>query len=170
MQTGPNWNIGFEFTFLKPRFENNVAFSTMQADGASFESFRDTEFDDIDISSTIPSDTFSAGSSIEAYTIDVEATKDICFQSWFVSASTGIRFASVEQSYLAELRDNTGTARGRIDHQQTLDRIGPTIGIQTARPVTYNLIVFGKARGSILLADGESTLNAGEDLTSPLRS
>jgi hypothetical protein len=38
-------SAGVEFTFLKPHFESNLAFSTLQSDGATFENFSDTEFD-----------------------------------------------------------------------------------------------------------------------------
>lgn len=36
---------GFEFTFVKPRFERNVAFSTLVGDGAGNDVFTETEFD-----------------------------------------------------------------------------------------------------------------------------
>ena len=38
------WTAGVEAVFLKPQFENNVAFTVIAADGASFETFSDTEF------------------------------------------------------------------------------------------------------------------------------
>jgi hypothetical protein len=38
-----SWNAGVELTFLQPRFSDNPAFSVMQADGSSFESFRDSQ-------------------------------------------------------------------------------------------------------------------------------
>ena len=218
-------NAGFEFTFLKPRFSDNVAFTAMQADGASFESFRGSEFEydlelsprawlsvdgcaglglratywqldqdanaiaasppangfgridhpsfgDIDISTTIPGDRFVAMSGIEAYSIDLEATKQMRFNLWAVTAGTGVRYASVEQSYLAELTNSAGTRQGQIDFQQNLGGFGPTISLNTARPLGQCFTIFGKARGSLLWGDGTVELDAGEDLdlTTPFRT
>ncbi|MGL4513014.1 MAG: hypothetical protein ACRCT8_07960 [Lacipirellulaceae bacterium] len=39
-----SYTAGVELTFLKPRFESNVAFTTLQSDGALFESTSDSEF------------------------------------------------------------------------------------------------------------------------------
>lgn len=73
-------------------------------------------------------------------------------------------FASVEQSYLAELTNAAGTTQGQIDFQQSLEGFGPTISFQAMRPMSRCLSIFGKARGSLLWGDGQSQLNAGEDL------
>ena len=211
------YSVGFEFTFLKPRFENNPAFTTMDSDGASFEDFNDTEFDydlelaprlwiehacdnglglralywqfdhspgsavdsppangfgridnppfgTVDISSTIPTDTYLATSDLNAFTIDLEATKITDFCSWSLGLSGGLRYAEVEQSYFAELRDAAGTARGRIDFDHRISGVGPTISLHASRTCFYDVIFFGMARGSLLYGDGESRLAAGEDL------
>ncbi len=39
------WSAGVEFTFLKPHFDSNVAFTTLNGDGATMESFTETNFD-----------------------------------------------------------------------------------------------------------------------------
>ncbi len=41
---GPRFSLGVDFTFLKPHFENNVAFTTLDSDGATTETFTDSEF------------------------------------------------------------------------------------------------------------------------------
>ena len=41
----PAWFAGAEFTFVKPRFSENVAFTTLDDDGAGTRTFTDTEFD-----------------------------------------------------------------------------------------------------------------------------
>ena len=41
----PRWSAGIEFAILKPHFSNNVAFTTIQSDGASFETRQETDFD-----------------------------------------------------------------------------------------------------------------------------
>ncbi|MGI9427087.1 MAG: Lpg1974 family pore-forming outer membrane protein [Bythopirellula sp.] len=43
--SGPMWMAGFEWTFVKPRFSENVAFTTMASDGNDNDIFVDTEFD-----------------------------------------------------------------------------------------------------------------------------
>jgi len=216
---------GFEATFVKPRFENNTAFSVMEADGASFESFRDTEFDydldfaprvflgwqrndgvgmrvtwwqfdqeaaiasanppangfgaishptfgDVDISSVIPTDTFSASSDLSAYTIDLEATKQTSFSNWDLGVGSGIRFARTEQSYRAQLRDTNNVLRGQIDYRNSLEGFGPTISLDAYRPFSSQSGIFCKARGSVLFGDGESQLTAIEDadLTTPFNT
>lgn len=221
----PAWYAGFEATFVKPRFEDNVAFTRMEADGASFESFTDTEFDydleftprvfvgwqdnsgiglratwwqfdhaaatetanppangfgaithpafgSVDNSSVIPTDTFSAASDLNAYTIDLEATREKQFSAWDVSVAGGIRYAYSEQSYSAELRDNADTFRGSIDFRQSIEGFGPTISLSAYRPIATDAGIFCKARGSVLFGDGESTLTAVEDadLTTPFNT
>lgn len=38
------WSAGIEFTFVKPHFEDNIAFTTSDSDDATFETLTDTEF------------------------------------------------------------------------------------------------------------------------------
>jgi hypothetical protein len=212
----PRFYTSFEATFVKPRIEDNVAFTTMEADGASFESFGDTEFNydleftpriflgwqrangvghgaatasgnppangfgsvthpafgDVDISSVIPTDTFSAASDLNAYTLDIEGTKETSFCGWGLGIAGGVRYAYSEQSYLAELRDNANTLRGRIDYRQSIEGLGPTISLSAYRPIATDAGFFCKARGSVLFGDGESMLNAVEDadLTTPFNT
>ncbi len=207
---------GFEATFVKPRFENNVAFTTMEADGASFESFTDTEFDcdleftpraflgwrygdkvglratwwqfdhaaatasanppangfgsithpafgAVDISSVIPTDTFTAAADLNAYTIDIEATRETSFCGWDLGVAGGVRYARSEQGYSAELRDNATALRGSIDYRQSIEGFGPTISLSAYRPIAGDAGFFCKARGSVLFGDGKSTLAAVED-------
>ena len=42
---GPRFSFGIEFTFLTPHFENNVAFTQLDSDGATTETFTETQFD-----------------------------------------------------------------------------------------------------------------------------
>jgi len=207
----------FDFAVLSAHFEDNRAFTVMQSDGVSFESFSDTEFDykleltprvwvgfesfsglglragywhydhapaivsasppangfgrvshppfgDVDISSTIPTDTFTAATDLDAYVIDFEATKSIAFGSWSMQVSGGLRYASIEQSYLAGLVNGAGVARGAIDFSHRLQGAGPTASLAVFRPITPGTTLFALARGSLLYGQGESRLNAGEDL------
>ena len=208
---------GIEAVIVKPRFENNVAFSTEESDGSSFSSFSDTEFDydleitprvflgwqhgdgvgmraswwqfdnaaavasasppangfgeithpqfgSVDISTVDPTDVFSATSELNVYAIDLELTKQALFCSWDLDIGCGVRYAFAEQRYQSQVRDDDNVLRGQIDYRQSLEGIGPTISLGAVRPLTCKLSVFGKARGSVLFGDGESSLNAGEDL------
>lgn len=206
----------FEATIVKPRFEDNVAFTVMESDGASFESFTDTEFDydlkftprvflgwqhddgvglratwwqfdhaaatasanppangfgsitsptfgNVEISSAIPTDTYTAATSLNAYAIDIEATKETSFCSWDLGVAGGVRYAYSEQGYLAELRDNANVVRDQINYRQSIEGFGPTISLSAYRPLASDAGFFCKTRASVLFGDGESSLAAVED-------
>lgn len=207
----------FEAVFVKPRYESNVAFTVMESNGTSTESFTEREFDydlefsprvyvgwrhcdgigfragwwqfdhaaapmeaspaangfgriippqfgDIDISTNVPTDVFAASTTLNAYAIDIEATKETEFCSWNFGVGGGIRYAYVEQGYLAQTSDASGDALGAIDYRQTIEGFGPTISAHAVRPINCQTALFCKARGSLLFGDGESSLTAGEDL------
>ncbi|MEM7311561.1 MAG: Lpg1974 family pore-forming outer membrane protein, partial [Planctomycetota bacterium] len=40
----PCWSGGIEFTLLRPHFENNAAFTTLDSDGDTFENFSESQF------------------------------------------------------------------------------------------------------------------------------
>jgi hypothetical protein len=208
---------GFEAVIVKPRFSDNVALTVMEADGASFESFSERQFQydlefsprvyagwqysqelglratwwqfgqvtsavtasppangfgridppsfgDIDISTVIPSDNFRATSDLDVYTIDLELTKQTQFLAWDLGVGFGIRYAQVEQSYTAELRDDDEVLRGRIHFRHRLEGFGPTVQLNAYRPIASDAGFFCLARGSVLFGDAQSRLEAGEDL------
>lgn len=216
---GPSARLyaGFEAVIVKPRFENNIAYTRVESDGVSNTSFTEREFDydlefsprvyvgwrhsdgiglratwwhfdhtagvaatnppangfgmiippafaDVDISSNVPTDSFAASTDLNAYTIDIEATKETQFQSWSLGVGFGFRYARVEQGYLARLSDAGNDPLGQIDYRQSIEGIGPTISAMAVRPITCQTAIFAKARGSLLYGDGESSLSAGEDL------
>jgi hypothetical protein len=121
-------------------------------------------FGEVDISTTIPTDTFSAASDLNAYTIDLEATKSVDFCSWWLEVSAGLRFASIDQSYFAQQRTGAGVLGGQIDFRHELQGIGPTVSLLATRPLGYCWTLFGQARGSLVFGDGSSQLVTGEDL------
>lgn len=122
-------------------------------------------FDDVDLSSTIPTDVFTATTSLNAYAIDIEATKNTQFCAWQFGMGCGFRYAYVEQDYRGELADDSGDALGQIDYQQSIEGFGPTVSFEAYRPYGCNSGIFCKARGSLLFGDSNSQLNAVEDLT-----
>lgn len=217
-----NLYVGFEFTFVKPRFEKNVAFTTFETNGTGADVFTETEFDydlvltprvflgwehsdgvgmratwwqfdndadlitaspptnglgqithpgfaDIDISSTDPDDIFRASSHLNAYTIDLEATKATSFCGWDLGVAGGVRYAYAEQGYEAEVETaDTSVASGRtidgtISYMQSIEGVGPTVSLSASRPLTCRASLFCKARGSLLFGDGESRLSGAEE-------
>jgi hypothetical protein len=208
---------GFEAVFVQPRFSDNLAFTVMESDDNSFESFEDVEFDydleftprlwlgvescdglgvratwwqfdhaaaqasanppangfgsitpptfrNVNLSTSIPSDTYSASTDLNVYTLDLEITKHASFCNWEFGFGGGLRYARAEQGYFSELRDDTQTLLGRIDYRQSIEGVGPTISLSAFRPLTCTLGTFCAARGSVLFGDGKSSLSAGDDL------
>jgi hypothetical protein len=200
---------------VKPRFDDNVAFTIMENDGATADTITDMEFDydrdasvrvwmgyefcsgiggratywhfdplrtrstvnppdngfgfilhpdfgGIDISTNVPTDTFTASASIEAFAVDLETTKRFCSPKWSAIASGGLRYAEIEQSYFAERRQQDDTSLGTIDFAHHLKGFGPTIAIRADRQMTNRLQSFLSARASLLFGDGESRLVASE--------
>lgn len=218
------WYTGFEATFVKPYFGNNVAFTTTDNSGTNstisetdFDydlefsprvflgwnrdcddvGFRATwwqfdhsastaetnppvsglgnvalpEFGGVTIESVTPTDVITADSSLNAYTIDLEATKTTNFCSWQFGMSGGFRYAYLEQGYLGLLSDDSLNALDQVDFSHSIEGFGPTIGFEAFRPYGCQSGVFCKARGSLLFGDSKSSLIADQDLslTTPSR-
>ncbi len=215
---GSTWKVGFEWTFVKPRFSENMAFTTMDSDGNNSSTFIDTEFDfnleltprvwieapvgdswswrlsywqfdhsptavttspnsngfgeithpsfgDVDISTTIPNDTFSTSSALSAYTIDLEALKRARLSDWQLGVGGGLRYASTEQNYVAQLQNVGNDVLGQINFTHKLEGFGPTISLSARRPLMRQIKLVCAARGSLLFGEGQSRLDASEDTT-----
>jgi hypothetical protein len=121
-------------------------------------------FGNVDISSTIPTDTFTAATDLDAFVIDFEVTKSIAFGSWSMQVSGGLRYASIEQSYLAGLENGAGVALGEINFSHRVQGAGPTASLTVFRPISPGTTLFALARGSLLYGEGESRLDAGDNL------
>jgi hypothetical protein len=154
--------IGFRASWWQ--FDHAAAPMEANPPANGFGRITHPEFDGIDISSNVPGDTFAASTSLNAYAVDFEFTKDTEFCSWNFGVGGGVRYAYVEQGYLATLRDSGNDALGAIDYRHTLEGFGPTISAHAFRPINCQTGLFCKARGSLLFGDGESNLTAGEDL------
>ncbi|MBA2115442.1 Lpg1974 family pore-forming outer membrane protein [Bremerella alba] len=212
-----HWFAGFEATFLKPHFTSNPAYTLMESDGSSFESFSQVEFDydlqfaprvfvglqmneeigfratwwhfdndpsvltaqppangfgsitpppfgTVDISTSIPGSTFQAGTGLTAYTLDLDVTRQYCISHWRIGAFGGLRYAEIDQNYLAQTTNASGALTGQIDYEHGLSGIGPTMGLYASVPVANRIELFSEARGSILFGEATSRLTAGEDL------
>ncbi len=154
--------VGMRFTWWDFDEEADPLTSNPPANG--FGSITHPAFGGVDISSTIPTDAFSASTSLSTHTIDIEGTKETSFCGWDFGVAGGVRYVELDQTYNAQLSDNTDTLLGEIDYSHSLEGFGPTISISASRPLSQRLDLFCKARGSILYGDSESTLTAGEDL------
>jgi hypothetical protein len=154
--------LGFRSTWWQ--FDHDANSLTAQPPSNGFGEITNPPFEGVDISSNIPTDVFTAGSGLNAYTIDLEAAKDSQFSSWNLGASCGVRYANIDQTYLAELRDATSVLRGRIQFNHRVEGVGPTMAVSSSLPLTNNLDLFGRGRGSLLFGRATSNLTAGEDL------
>lgn len=127
-------------------------------------------FGDVDVSSNVATDVFTAATGMNAYTIDVEATKEGQFSAWRLGMAAGVRFASVDQSYLTELRNAGDVLRGRIEYRHRNQGFGPTLSLNSSLPLLPRVDLFAAGRGSLLFGEATSRTVAGEDLdlTTPL--
>jgi hypothetical protein len=145
-------------------FDQGAVAPTVNPPANGFGDVTHPAFGGVDISSNVPTDTFSARSGLDAYTLDLEMLLcgELC--NWQLLTSAGVRYASISQDYLAQLRNGAGTLVGEIDYQHATDGFGPTMAVQAKRPLFGGLSFVGLARGSLLFDDSRSQLRAGEDL------
>lgn len=145
-------------------FDQGSAMLTANPPANGFGLISHPAFGAVDISSTIPTESFSARSGLDLYSIDLEMTKRADFSTWLLLAGAGVRYASIEQEYLAQLRNGANALAGQINFRHDLSGFGPTVSVQSRRPLAESLGFFGMARGSLLFGQGHSSLQAGEDL------
>jgi len=222
------WLAGFEFSFFKPHFENNVAVTRTREDQTTF-SATETPFEyDLDLaprvwlhwvspvgtgarvryqtfehepdeviaqpdadvisevaapffspfdqafvpSTTVAGERITASSELEFNIIDLEGTKRACFEDWALMASGGLRYASIDQEYIASLRDVENVLVSQTSFSHRFVGLGPTISIEARRPFGCHWRLFSSARGSVVFGDGEShqTTATDLDLTTPTNS
>ena len=130
---------------------------------SGFGSITHPAFGEVDLSTTTPGSVYSASSTLNAYTIDIEGTKSFGAGMWGAVASTGIRFGEVEQDYRSNLQNAQNVQQGTINFSHRVQGVGPTVGLRVQRPFLPRFALFGVARGSLLFGDAESTLVAVED-------
>lgn len=161
-------DVGFRATWWQ--FDHDAATATGSPPASGFGELTTPGFRDVDISSIIPTDVYAATTSMNAYTIDLEATKTADFCAWKLGMGCGFRYAYIEQGYLASMTNDTDIELGTIDYRQSIEGFGPTISFEALRPLSCRSGVFCKARGSVLFGDSKSRLVGGEDLnlTTPI--
>ncbi|MFN3150237.1 Lpg1974 family pore-forming outer membrane protein [Bremerella sp.] len=154
--------IGLRATWW--HFENDPSVLTAQPPANGFGSITPPTFGTIDISTTVPGSSFQAGTGLTAYTIDLDVTRQYRLSCWQIGAFGGLRYAEIDQKYLAQTTNASGLLTGQIDYQHGLSGIGPTMGLYASVPVANCIELFSEARGSILFGKATSQLTAGEDL------
>ncbi len=155
-------DVGFRATWWQ--FDHDAAPASGSPPASGTGEITHPGFLDVDISTEIPTDVFAAATDLNAYTIDLEATKMTDFCSWKFGMGCGFRYAHIEQGYLASLTDNTDTLLGTIDYRHSIEGFGPTVSFEALRQLNCRAGIFCKARGSILFGDSKSNLRGGEDL------
>ncbi len=114
-------------------------------------------------------DTYTAISSLEARTVDLEGTKRGDFCLWALTGSAGVRYAKIKQTYDSAIRDDTDTLTAVAVYNHGFEGVGPTFGLQAVRPLGCRLSLFSSARASILIGNGQQNLliTEGLDTTVP---
>ena len=114
-------------------------------------------------STSVPTDSLLTSSDLRVDTIDVEMTKGVHFDHWALMIAGGVRYARVDQSYLAEVRSNQGVLLADIRFDHGFDGVGPTVALQARRPLFGRFKFFSSGRISALFGNGKSTLVANDN-------
>ncbi|MCA9262993.1 MAG: hypothetical protein KDA60_04070 [Planctomycetales bacterium] len=154
-------SLGFRVVYWQ--FDHAASNATVSPDANGFGRIDHPAFGDVDLSTTIPNSVYSADSDVNAYTIDMEGTKSFACGAWAVTASGGLRFGEIDQTYRSVLTDAQGQTQGTINYDHRIQGVGPTISVRTQRPFSRYLSLFATGRGSLLYGDSDSSLLAIED-------
>jgi len=154
--------IGFRATWW--HFDQSPETLSVQPPANGFGSITHPPFENVDISTTIPGETFQASTSLKAYTLDFELTKQHRVSCWTIGVAGGVRYAELDQQYLAQTTNVAGTLSGRIDYDRGISGFGPTLSLYGSVPINRCMELFVRGRGSILFGEAESRFTAGEDL------
>jgi len=110
-----------------------------------------------------PTDTFTAESGIDVDALDVEFTKGVHFDHWALMLAGGIRYARVDQTYQAQVRNANNQLLSDASFTHGFDGVGPTISLQARRPLIFGLQFFTNARIAALFGNGKSQLIANDN-------
>lgn len=155
-------DIGVRSQFWQFDGDSQTASASPPANG--FGEIRPPTFDGVDIATNIPTDRFTANSGLKAYYVDAEVTKRGSFCNWDLLGAAGLRYGSVQQSYAARLHTGDGVLAGSLDMEHRMEGIGPTIALETRRPLGLGFILLANARGSLLYGPSQANFAGGEDL------
>ena len=99
-------------------------------------------------------DSISALSGIEVDVIDAEIMQYLRPGSWQMILGGGVRYASIDQFYEADVFDNPALELTDVNHD--FDGIGPMVFAEMRRPLFSSGLAFvTNARGSILFGESE---------------
>jgi hypothetical protein len=162
------WNrdcddLGFRATWW--HFDHSANAATGNPPSNGLGELTPPSFGDVDLSSNVPTDSFTATTGVNAYTLDIEATKATQFRAWQFGVGGGFRYARIEQDYVGVLSDSGDDVLSNVAYEQSIQGFGPTFSLEAFRTVNCDSGLFAKARGSVLFGDSKSRMVAGEDLS-----
>lgn len=162
LEFSPDSQVGGRVVWWQ--FDHGADPLSISPDDNGFGRISHPDFGDVDLSTTVPGSIFSTATQLQAWTIDVEGTRKFDSGCWKWLAAAGIRYAEIEQNYLANLVNAAGNLQGTIDYAHQSEGVGPTLFLRAQRPLLPGFALFGSARGSLLFGDSSSRLEAVEDL------
>lgn len=162
LEYSANCNMGFRVIWWQ--FDHGAEPEALSPDANGFGRITPPDFGDIDLSTTVPGSTYSAATNLEAWTLDIEATRAFTGGCWTWLGAAGVRYAEIDQTYVSNLQSAEGNLQGTIDYAHGAEVFGPTVYMRAQRPVWPGVSLFGSVRGSLLFGDSFSELVAGEDL------
>jgi hypothetical protein len=93
-----------------------------------------------------PGAAFTSHSRLNITSADVEGVKFFSGSNWSMQAAAGVRYASVNQYYSAELGNS-----GLMDSKHLFSGLGPTISTSARRQIgKSNMGLFGSGRGALV--------------------
>jgi hypothetical protein len=105
------------------------------------------------ISAAAPGDVLSVRSGLEMRSIDLEGTLRQYWQRTQVLLSGGLRYALIRQDYDARIVSAGGAQTASLTWDRKLEGVGPIIGAQLRRPLSFAGLAFvGGGRAGLIFA------------------
>ena len=113
-------------------------------------------------------ETLTSHHRLESEATDLELTQQFGFASMRLLAGAGVRIASMEQRFRAEVFNAGGGLEEVVTNDLDFDGAGPTVSLLAARSLATSCFsVYGRMRGSLLIGETDQTIfemkNAGVD-------
>lgn len=99
---------------------------------------------------SLDGDTLNVNAGLRTHLVDLEGLIQLDVGGVDITASSGLRYALLEQHYTAQLVDAKGTAAETLSHALHYEGLGLTMGVQGRRSIVGNLSAFAGARISAL--------------------
>ena len=109
------------------------------------------------ISTAAPGQVLNIDSRLRLQTLDVEGTQRICLGDITAVGSAGLRYSSFDQQFAAAVID-TGVATQQLAWSRRFEGLGPTVGLEAAKPLgAGGLSAIVAGRGSLLFGRKDLT-------------